>query len=211
MPWRKHHHDATVGQYLQWSHHHSDKNACLASAPSVAWHLLPSQAQVLCECPAPQSRLFATFTDLLFGCPAPGAKELVTGDVTGQRPLLPVPTQEHTLMKKGLDKYFLELRRRGITVDAPFTDPEYTWHGYWNDDTVEQVTGRAVATACIVMNGHGKGAKQAGQCAYYVFSMIRNITCYNEYSQAGEPLGRQFYKMFNRINAVRPALTCTYT
>jgi hypothetical protein len=32
MPWRKHHHDATVGNYFTWSHHQSVKNAALVSA-----------------------------------------------------------------------------------------------------------------------------------------------------------------------------------
>ena len=32
QPWRKHHHDVTVGSYLQWAHHHSVKNAALCSA-----------------------------------------------------------------------------------------------------------------------------------------------------------------------------------
>jgi hypothetical protein len=122
-----------------------------------------------------------------------------------------MPKQEYTLMKKGLDQYFLELRkRRGITVDAPFVDDDYCWYGYWNDETVERAIGRAVATACVVGNSGQKGAKAAGQCAYYLFSMIRHIACYNENSPAGAALGKQFYKMFNRINAVRPALTFIY-
>jgi hypothetical protein len=32
MPWRKHHHDATVGNYFTWSLHQSVKNAALVSA-----------------------------------------------------------------------------------------------------------------------------------------------------------------------------------
>jgi len=38
MPWRRHYHDPQVGNYLQWSPHHSVKNASLISAPSVAQH-----------------------------------------------------------------------------------------------------------------------------------------------------------------------------
>jgi hypothetical protein len=127
-----------------------------------------------------------------------------------------MPKQEYTLMKKGLDQYFVELRKRGITVDAPFVDDDYTWYGYWNDATVEKTVGGAVATACVVENSGLKGQKAAGQCSYYLFSMIRHVTCYNNDGPAGPALGREFYKKFNRINAVRPALTCicafdTYT
>jgi hypothetical protein len=49
MPWRKHYHDPQVGNYLQWSPHHSVKNACLMSAPSVAQHL-PCLAQQQLPC-----------------------------------------------------------------------------------------------------------------------------------------------------------------
>jgi hypothetical protein len=32
MPWRKHHHDTAIGNYMTWSHHPSVKNAALVSA-----------------------------------------------------------------------------------------------------------------------------------------------------------------------------------
>ena len=61
-----------------------------------------------------------------------------------------------------------------------------------------------MATAAVV-TGYGKqGAKAAGQCAYYIWSGVRNATLYpggpNESSGAGPATGPEFYKQFNCIN-----------
>ena len=89
----------------------------------------------------------------------PGASQLVSQNVTSQQPVLQIPQQELTLIKKGLDKYFLELRKMHITVNAPFMDDDYFYVGFWNDDPVEAVVGRAVATSCIAE----RGGRRAGR------------------------------------------------
>jgi hypothetical protein len=77
--------------------------------------------------------------------------------VTTQQPVLPVPKQELALVKRGLDAYFATLRKKGITVEAPFMDNDYCWWGHWNDDAVETAIGgvsgpMGVATCTMTLN-----------------------------------------------------------
>ena len=103
MPWRKHHHDSSVGGYANWSWHHSDKNTGM-----------------VCQ----------------------GAGGGVASDLpTSQEPTLPTPKDEITLIKKGLDTYYFELRELGLTVDAPTVDADYLWTGFWEDDAVLDACG----------------------------------------------------------------------
>jgi hypothetical protein len=101
--------------YQPWRQHHHDASTS-GGYLQWSWHQSDKNARMVC---AGQG-----------GGP-------VSGDVTAQNPVLPIPKQELTLIKKGLDKYFLELRKLGLTVDAPSLDPDYFWIGHWNDDTVE--------------------------------------------------------------------------
>ena len=54
MPWRKHHHDPSVGNYLTWSAHLSDRNASMQCANDLASSLPTSQIEVL---PLPQQEI----------------------------------------------------------------------------------------------------------------------------------------------------------
>ena len=163
MPWRQHHHDPQVGNYMTWSLHQSVRNAALVSANDV-----------------------------------------VRAEPTGASPLLPVPTQELRLVKRGLDIYFAELQKVGVTVEAPFVDPDYLWVGYWDDDAIEASLGQKVATM-VVVNAYGvKGKKVASQAAYYLWSQVRNSVLYPANGAAGgaPPAGRQWLQAFNRVNVL---------
>jgi hypothetical protein len=121
-------------------------------------------------------------------------------------PVLPVPSQELALVKRGLDAYHAQLRRLGITVEAPYMDDEYCWWGFWNDDAVEAAIGgpndpMGVATCVVTQNGAGKtGRKQAGASAYYVFSMLRHILLHDG-DGPGSGASDCWFKNFNRVNA----------
>jgi hypothetical protein len=56
QPWRGHHHDATMGNYLNWSKHQSDKNAALVSANDVV-SADPTGASPLMPIPKQELRL----------------------------------------------------------------------------------------------------------------------------------------------------------
>ena len=76
-------------------------------------------------------------------------------------PVLPIPSQELALVKRGLDAYHGQLRRLGITVEAPYMDAEYWWWGHWNDDAVEMAVGgpkdpTSIATCAMTHYGQGK-------------------------------------------------------
>ena len=120
-------------------------------------------------------------------------------------PVLPVPDQELTLVKRGLDAYHGQLRRLGITVEAPYKDSEYWWWGYWNDDAVEMAAGGAkapmsIATCAVTQYGPGKnGRKQAGSSAYYLFSILRHIALHE--GEGPGSGGADWFKNFNRVNA----------
>ena len=114
-------------------------------------------------------------------------------------PLLPLPQQELSLVKRGLDAYFSTLRGLGITVDAPFCDDDYVWWGHWNDDAIEAANGGAgIATCSVSLNTGNKGRKAAAQGAYYLFSMIRHQVLHA--AEGGGP----WWQHFNRINARCP-------
>lgn len=125
--------------------------------------------------------------------------------MTTQQPVLPVPKQELALVKRGLDAYFATLRKKGITVEAPFMDNDYCWWGHWNDDAVETAIGgvsgpMGVATCTMTLNTGVKGRRHACQSAYYLFSMVRHVVLHD----GDGPGGREWYKSFNRINARGP-------
>ena len=120
-------------------------------------------------------------------------------------PVLPIPDQELTLVKRGLDAYHGQLRRLGITVEAPYKDPDYWWWGHWNDDAVEMAVGgpkapMSIATCAVTQNGQGKnGRKQAGSSAYYLFSILRHIVLHE--GEGPGSGGADWFKNFNRVNA----------
>ena len=118
------------------------------------------------------------------------ASEVVGVEPTGVAPMLPCPTQELRLLKRGLDVYFKELRALGIMVEPPFVDNDYLYIGHWNDDAVEAALGgRSVAIMAVVPGTGKKGCKQAAQCAYYLMSQVRNAVLYPPGGEAGGLVG----------------------
>lgn len=122
--------------YMPWRKHHHDASA---SGGYLQWscHQNDRSASMVC---------------------AGGGSE--SGEPTSQEPMLPIPKQEITLIKKGLDKYFFQLQKLGLTLLAPSVDEDYLYTGFWNDDAVEKASGpklrggRATALVCIAGRRH---------------------------------------------------------
>ena len=164
--------------YMPWRQHHHD--------PTVGNHLQWSNYQ----------------TDKTAALVS--ASQVVCAEPTAATPMLPCPTQELRLVKRGLDIYFQEFRALGITVEAPYVDDDYLYIGHWNDDAVEEALGgQGVATLAVVSGVGKKGLKQAAQCAYYLMSQVRHSVLYPQGGEACGPAGKAglaWVQGFNRIN-----------
>jgi len=62
--------------------------------------------------------------------------------------------------------------------------------------------GGPIATCCVVPSYGSKGRRSAAQCAYYLWSALRNAAIYedDEAKGTGKAVGADFYKKFNCIN-----------
>jgi hypothetical protein len=114
-----------------------------------------------------------------------------------QNQLSPIPRQELNLVRQGMYAYWRALQHQGVDVPAPMIFPEHLWVGYWDDYQVETAVGSKVATMCVVHETGEEGREHATQCAFYLWSQLRNLILYPEAE-------RDWAECFNRVNILEP-------
>ena len=133
--------------YMPWRQHHHNP-ASSGGYLQWSWHNSDKNASMVC---------------------AGEGGGVESGEPTSQQPVLPIPGDEVTLIKKGLNDYYLRLRKLGLTVDPPAVDVDYLWTGFWNDDAVKKVCGPKLC--CGLALGAGGWGRGQGPCANLQFTV----------------------------------------